>query len=61
MKLRSEVIALRSFVQVGVPGEGSGTKTGAPRVPYPDLEGLDASLGDLSTMLRVLIVGMREL
>jgi len=60
-KLHSEVIALRSVIRVGVPGDSLGSRTGALRVLSPNLEGLGASLGDRSTVLRVLVDGMREL
>ena len=60
-KLRSEVVALRSVIQVEGVGDSPGSRTRAPRVLSPDLEGRDISLGDRPTMLRVLIVGMREL
>ena len=60
-KLRSKVIALRLVIQVEGVGDSPGSRTRAPRVLSPDLEGRDISLGDRPTMLRVLVVGMREL
>ena len=60
-KVPSKVIALRSVIRVGVPGDSLGSRTGALRVLSPNLEGLGASLGDRSTVLRVLVDGMREL
>jgi len=52
------LVVLRSVVRVG--GQ-LGVENWSIKVLSPDLEGRGASLGDRRIVLRVLVVGMREL